>query len=468
MAESNYTDRLLIGRTEIRTDAEEITKDNILEVMRKALSTHTVNVSDETYLWKYYLGDQPIRNRVKEVRPSINIRTVENHAYEFTEFDVGYWIGEPIQYISRNNAQEDVLKLNNYMLDIDKASGDNELVKWMSVVGTGYRLALPIDTDDDNVAPFDSVVLDPRNAFVVYSSGVWHEPMMGVTYYTNDENQCFYTAYTKDTVFKMHGSSGSVDAIDSVENHVLGMIPVIEYPLNKMRMGAWEMVIPLFNAINIAESDRLNGLAQYVQHLLVLHNVNIDDEQFESLSQMGGIAYKDVSETMKGEIKLIESELDQSNSETLVKHLYDAACTICGIPQRGDSTASGDNGIAVVYRNGFQTASSNAKNFEHCFTKSERMFLRLVLNICNAFGKTDLAVHDVQIKFTRRAYDNLQSKTQAFVQMITARDADGNGMVDPKLAFDMYDLFSDPALAYSMSAEYHDEEVKRRANSDTG
>lgn len=88
--------RFMSGRRVIKTSVTEITQENVTDVLRKALATHELNRSEIDYLWKYYRGDQPIRHRVKDVRPEICNKIVENRANEIVSFKVGYLCGEPI------------------------------------------------------------------------------------------------------------------------------------------------------------------------------------------------------------------------------------------------------------------------------------------------------------------------------------------------------------------------------------
>ena len=68
----------LYGRRVIYTDYSEITEKNLLSVLEKALSTHGKNRGEIQYLYDYYKGKQPIRNRTKEIRPEINNKIVVN------------------------------------------------------------------------------------------------------------------------------------------------------------------------------------------------------------------------------------------------------------------------------------------------------------------------------------------------------------------------------------------------------
>ena len=79
--------------------------DNVVSILRKALPVHWKNRSEIEYLWHYYKGRQPVLNREKQVRPEICNKIVENRANEIVSFKSGYLMGEPLQYVSRGNAE---------------------------------------------------------------------------------------------------------------------------------------------------------------------------------------------------------------------------------------------------------------------------------------------------------------------------------------------------------------------------
>ena len=55
------------------------------------------------------------------------------------------------------------------------------------------------------------------------------------------------------------------------------------------------------------------------------------------------------------------------------------------------------------------------------FKDSERKFLKLVLRIMRDTVGTPLTLADIEIKFTRRNYENIQGKAQVFVQLNSKR-----------------------------------------------
>ena len=52
--------RQLFGRTVIYTDEKEITKDNLISVLTKAITVHEKNSSEIQYLYDYYKGKTPV------------------------------------------------------------------------------------------------------------------------------------------------------------------------------------------------------------------------------------------------------------------------------------------------------------------------------------------------------------------------------------------------------------------------
>lgn len=445
------------GRKKIFTDVTEITRDNVLEVLRKALITHWSNKADMEYLYAYYKGRQPVLNRKKEVRPEIKNTVVENRANEIVSFKVGYLMGEPIQYVSRSDDKmvaDKITTLNGYCISEDKAAKDKELADWFHICGTAYRMVLPdsVFEKESDEAPFEIYTLDPRFAFVVYANSIGEPPVMGVKYIQRSDGAVIYSIYTKDRYFEVENQS----MIVREEVQPLG-IPIIEYPANNARLGAFEIVLPLLDAINTVDSNRLDGVEQFVQALMLFHNVDISSDDFSKLRDEGAIKYKDIDPQYKAEIEYLTSELNQSQTQALVDHLYNTVLTICGMPNRNGGTSTSDTGSAVIMRDGWSAAEARAKDSELMFKLSEKEFLKLVLRICSDLSDLELKLSNVEVRFTRRNYENIAQKATVLTTMLS------NPKIAPVLAFTHCGMFSDPQLAYRMSMDYAEEQEKKAA-----
>ncbi|WP_072500595.1 phage portal protein [Olsenella phocaeensis] len=459
------TRRLRTGRAPILSSPVAVTRDNVAELIDRALAVHSTNAADANYLHRYFLGEQPVLRRLKKVRPDINNAIVENRAYQICKDRTDSLAGEPITY-SAHNASKDggesvsasVQLLNDACVAADKHACDLELVQWMNEVGVGYRLVMPAPTiAEDPSRPFVVASLDPRSTFVVRSNSVFREPLWACTYVTDPEtHEVTYTAYAPDRVFVVsHG------VVLSEGHNPLGAVPIVEYQANPERMGVFEAVISLFDAINEVESNRVDGVAQFVQALMVLKNVDLGDtasearETFKELVELGAIQITSTSE-LPADVEMLTAQLDQEQTQTLVDSFYKTALSICGMPFNvGGSASTSDTGAAVTMRDGWSNAENRCKETETLFKRSERDFLRIALPIVRAATDVWLEPSDVEVKFTRRNYEAIQSKTQVLTTLL------GSGKVAPRLAFQYCGMFSDPEDAYDQSMAYVDEQESK-------
>ena len=146
-------------------------------------------------------------------------------------------------------------------------------------------------------------------------------------------------------------------------------------------------------------------------------------------------------------------------TQTLVDYLYQTVLTICGMPNRNGGSSTSDTGAAVIMRDGWSLAESRAKDSELMFKKSEHEVLKLILRIIrDTEGLSpeiyDLRLKNVSLQFTRRNYENVQSKSQVLVSMLQ------QNKIHPRLAFQHSGLFTDPESAYQLSKEYSEEQEK--------
>ena len=446
--------REMHGRRVIKSSVTEITKENVVDVLQKALNVHYLNSSEIDYLWEYYKGNQPILNRVKDVRPEICNKIVENRANEIVAFKVGYLCGEPIQYVGRNGKEETtnaITLLNELMFAEDKSSKDQQIVEWQMICGTAFRLVLPDSEEDEDEAPFEIFTLDPRETFVVYSNQIGNKPLMAVKYCKDSDTQITtYSVYTKNQYFLIEDT-----IVKEVKPHALGMIPIFEYPANNARMGAFEVVLPLLDTINLIASNRMDGMEQLIQAFIKFINCDISKEEYEEFLELGAIKVKSV-DGQAADVGVVTTELNQSQSQTFKDDCYNAVLTICGMPNRNGGTSTSDTGAAVLLRDGWSLAEARAKDSEHMFKSSEKQMLKLVLRICGTLSDLKLKLSEIELKFTRRNYENIQSKSQVLDTMLK------NNKIHPLLAFEHSGMFTDPESAYTLSMKYYEEQKKEQ------
>jgi SPP1 family phage portal protein len=356
--------------------------------------------------------------------------------------------------VGRNGKEETtnaITLLNELMFAEDKSSKDQQIVEWQMICGTAFRLVLPNSEEGEDEAPFEIFTLDPRETFVVYSNQIGNKPLMAVKYCKDSDTQITtYSVYTKNQYFLIEDT-----IVKEVKPHALGMIPIFEYPANNARMGAFEVVLPLLDTINLIASNRMDGMEQLIQAFIKFINCDISKEEYEEFLELGAIKVKSV-DGQKADVGVVTTELNQSQSQTFKDDCYNAVLTICGMPNRNGGTSTSDTGAAVLLRDGWSLAEARAKDSEHMFKSSEKQMLKLVLRICDTFSDLKLKLREIDLKFTRRNYENIQSKSQVLDTMLK------NSKIHPLLAFEHSGMFTDPESAYTLSMKYYEEQKKEQ------
>lgn len=438
----------LTGRRKILSPVKAVTKENVLDVLDNALGTHSQNAAEITYLYDYYKGKQDIRDKEKYARENINNKVTVNRANEIVTFKTAYLLNEPIQYISSNgdeNTSENINILNDYMRSEDKESKDKSIVDWIHICGVGERLCLPENGD----APFSIYTLDPREAFVIYNSGIGQKPLAGVILQVDENKKQVATVYTPTRCFTVKDDTVTEEA------HILGSIPLVEYVNNDARMGAFEVVISILNNINTLESNAVDAVQEFVNGFDVFQNCELDDGDYQKLSLGGQALFIKSQNGLDAKVYRIASELTQSGVQTRVDDLTNAYLTICGMPNRNGGSSTSDTGTAVIYRDGWSEAESRAKDTEKSFIRSEREFLRIVLTICETTGLS-LKLSDIRTEFLRKNLANAQSKAQLLCELLN------NDYVDPRDAYEAASLFRDTEAALKRGLSWHDKLIEEQ------
>ena len=444
------------GRRVIYSDATSITAENVADEVRKAFLVHGTNQAEINKLHEVYRGKTDILSKVKEVRESINHKINENRAYEIVNFYNGYLFGEPVQYVRRENTKKndaddaiaaDINALNGFMFSAGKAACDKRLGEWMFIAGHGYRLTLPNPKweKDGDEPPFLMYSLNPAQTFIIRSTGVDERDLAGVHVVTRENNEKVFSVYTEDFYYEFT-EFGEVTS----KPHTLRMSPIVEYPIEASRIGVFEVVMDLLNALNELQSNRMDDIVQFVNSFLAIFGAEMDKETHDRLEE-----WKMLFLPGGTDAKYLSANLSQADVQTLKNDILEAIITITGIPNRNGGSSTSDTGSAVIMRDGWQDAEARAKGVETMFKEAETKTLKLVLRILRDTTGTSLKLSDIDTHFTRRNYENIASKSQVLVAMLN------NPKIHPELAFAHCGMFPDPESAYLQSMAYYEEQMEK-------
>lgn len=452
------------GRQIIYTRQKQITKDNIVDELNKALVIHRQNAIEVEYLDRVYRGDQPILYRQKVNRPEINNKIVVNLAYELVERKTAEICAEPIQYVLRgtdDKKSEEITNLNITMDSESKQEVDIDICRWRSICGTGYRF---IGNDEGQGELLDESDFylsseNPMYTFIAYYSN--GRPAFSCQIGEDENGAEVYFCYTKNQWFVIRTGKITKSGINGNR-----AIPVIEYPNNARRLSDIEITLPITDAINTLQSDRINGIEQFVSAWVKFVNCEIDEEKFKKMRQEGALVVKSNNGTdNKADVDIMTSELNQSEGQIVFADLFEKFLSIQGLANRQSNTG-GDTGSAVELRNGHYDAGLRTAINEPILKKSERMALKIILNRLRINKGFTLMPSDIEIHINHNKLDNMLVKAEVLKLLLESG-------VHYKRAIKTIDMFSDPEQVALESKDrmemlYPDHETADNNNDDIG
>lgn len=276
-----------------------------------------------------------------------------------------------------------------------------------------------------------------------------------------------FDVFTKTRYFKLAGGytgtivtgapiQGTALRVMEERDNVLGEIPIVEYQYENSRMSAFEAVMPLLDGINNIESNRMDGIEQFIQSLMIFYNCQLGEDENgnqitpQYIRQAGAIFLRSNGQD-KADLKILSEQLDQSQTQVLIDYMYQQAMAIAGVPTANNTASSTSDNVGAVYlRSGWATADTLARNTEDLFKVSNRRFDRLFIKILRMQGIVDISLSEFDLQFTRNEMDNLLVKTQGALNLKQLG-------LSPEIALGRSGVSNDPVGDVAMSKKYIDQ-----------
>ena len=454
---------ILSGRSRIFTDEKVVDESNLIDVLANAYTKHCNNVEEIEYLLKYESGHHPmIMNRVKEIRPEVDYRVVDNVAHYVTRFHIGYFWGTPAMYIQRGN--EDIHQTPSEV-DDEGIAGLNEMLRngegisakrqhigsFVEKTGIGYSMvdiksADEFDEDfilirhhrqkkDEYVGSLCHVYdLDPRYTFCVYHNGVGKRKVLGVTYVRKQSGETVFTCYTDKKVFEVRRGE-IMNANPTTQVNLLGKIPIVEWNRDVDITGCFEHVIPDMDALDILTSDFANNSTQRTQDIWWGHNIALpQDENGNDITPESGEWV--LTTTPQGlnerasdaKIAPLASTYDSVSAQSQMSKRFNHILQKCYVPIQTESSGGGSTGTAMDMSAGWSAAELDALEEQNTIEAAVREELNLILLAIKFVPEQYLPVDnpirqihsaDIDIHFSRRRNYDLSIKANTFATLLS-------------------------------------------------
>ena len=357
-------------------------------------------------LENYYLGKHNIFNRTKEDRLKNN-KVMINHAKYITDTNIGYLLGNPVDYQVTDEYDIEPL-LDTYKKQTINDL-DSEIAKDVSVFGLQYEYVYA----DENAEP-KSCEIDNRHAILVYDDTVEHNKLFGLIYrpiFKGEEFKYWEIIYIDKKEKRTYKSySKSLQQVGKSEPHAFGDVPLIMYKNNPEFLGDFETVISLIDAYNLLQSDRVNDKEQLVDAILCLYGMDFDDEQAEMLKDSRMLA----NIPTDGRVEYLVKTLQEGDVDILRKNIENDIHKISMVPNMSDENFMGNSsGVAIKYK--LLAFEQNIKNKERYMEKGLMERFKLYNNFLFTQSKMEeIPIEKVDAVFKR----NLPSNDYETSQMI--------------------------------------------------
>lgn len=384
-------------------------------MLKSVLEEHLRNVPRLLTLSDYYHAKTAITRRERAAGLPNN-KIAHPFARYITSVATGYLIGQPASYNAEE--QEDALKpITEAFERCTVTSVDAENARHASIYGRGVEY-VHVSEQEGAIYPC-AVALSPESAFVVYDDDYHNKPMFGV-YFTpetkEDGTQDGWKVYVMGALivreYKMSDLSGSAAEVISENQHYFGDVPMVEYWNDEDEIGDFEWVMPMIDAYDKLESDRINDKEQSVDKLLVLTGCTIEDDDrgrppWQQLREDKALCLPDFNANA--------GYLQGSNSESDVEVLRLAYSSdihkMAMVPDLSDREfAQNASGVAMKYKIWGLEQITSVK--EQWFIEGLRMRLRLFAHFCSVQGFPVLDTTKVRITLTRAMPSNMLELAQ--------------------------------------------------------
>lgn len=429
-----------------------------MDVLRKAYDIHKLNREDIQFLIDYERGKQPLQ-RIKKIRPEIDIKVTSSLPHYIKRFKVGYNHGSPVMMVQRGNNElhntdsgvddSGIASLNELWRNTeDIGAKDQSMAEFLEICGIGHKM-VDVRTDFQRFGdgPYtgpltENYFLDSRNTFCVYYNGPGQKKLMGVSFLEGDGKQ-YFTCFTSSMVYEI-----SDWKIKEKYKNILGMVNIVEYERAFDRTGCFERAIPAIDALNIKESDLANDAAQRTQQLWWGDNVDfeVDEKTGELVIPKEGDWVLTYSEDGKAaKIQPLSSSFDTNGTLASIESDRIKILQDCYVPIQYSNSGGGSTGVATGMSSGWSATELDALQEQQMTERGKREELELTLRAISFVPSSILPmdapirqVHssDVDFKFMRSKTYDMSVKANTFATYFQ------NG-IHPRHILKLIDAFED-------------------------
>ena len=369
-----------------------------VDLIQQYLNLNIAETARQEKLYKYYVGNHSILNRVLADSTKPNNRIVNPYAHYITDMMTGYFMGIPVKYQS---SDEDLMNELSAIFNYNDESANNaDIATDASIYGVGYELMF---LDEDGQIRFKRI--DPRGCIPIFENTIEGDLLYFIRTYEEIDvltnvATVYVDVYSRYDLKHYKYLTGSLSLL-SAQEHQWGLVPINIYANNLNGLGDFETVISEIDAYDKLESDSLNEMEYTADCYLALYG--LQGTEAEDISRMKEQRVLLLPENTSAQwlTKSINDTYLENEKSRLDENIH--KFSFC--PALTDKDFAGNaSGVAMKYK---------LMGLENATAKKERAFKiglqRRIEQICNLLSVlgTDYDYRAVSIIFTRNIPVNI-------------------------------------------------------------
>ena len=337
---------------------EELT----LDLLNVFLMQHSEEVTKRyTPLLNAYMSDHDILHAPKKDAYKPDNRIVINFPKYIVDTMNGFFIGEPIKTVAKDEAVADYVQHYEKYNDID--NHNSALSTNCNIFGKCYEVHY---TDEDTELRL--ACLSPMVAFMIYDDSIIKRQLYFVRRYI-DRNNIEYGSVSNAYGVRYFTITGGLrwneEYGEEWKPHNFKGVPAVEFIANEIRQGLFEPVLTPINAYNKAISEKANDIDYFSDSYLKILGAEIEQKGLEYIRDNRVINFSgDDAEKIIVEFldKPSNDEAQENFLDRIERHIFQIAM----VANISDENFGGSSGTALQYRtlNMTNLMKDKARKFE--------------------------------------------------------------------------------------------------------
>ena len=379
------------------------------DIIKKFIAKDREENARKIKLHEYYKGRHKIMQREYEDPSKPNNKVVNPYANYITTLMTGYFIGEPVQYTSADEAVLEQYK--EIMAFNDEPSVNKEIAKWQSICGEGYEI---IYIDKDGNTRFQA--LPAIGMIPIYNDDLEQTLIYVIRYwqtYDIETNRMidYVEVYSALDITKYRTDVGGTMHIIDQHYHVFGQVPVTPYYNNAEGQGDFELVISEIDAYDSFESDSVNEADYFADSYLVLSGMEgTTSEDIGNMKENRVLVFPEGGEG-QWLTKTVNDAWIENEKKRLDQDIH--KFSFCP-PMTDENFASNASGVAMKYK--LMGLENKVGVKENEFEKGLRRRIELIYGVMRKVSG-EMAYLDINIVFTRNLPQDLSASVDTVVKL---------------------------------------------------